>query len=211
MLHIRSSNESPTDEHLAVRAAAGCSQSFETLVRRFQTRVLHFLTRRTRSREDAEDLTQEAFVRAYENLGRYNVRWRFSTWIFTIAQRLAASHVRRRRPTDQSIELSDTTDAAAQPAQRLAAIESRQRLWDIAAEALDETKFTAMWLHYVEEMTAAEVGHVLGRSRVAVKTMLHRARKQLKPALADDSEDFLPAAFSFAGSSKAVLAEDVGA
>ena len=90
------STEAPTsDDELARRAQQGCEASFESLLRRFQTPVLHFLRRQGAS-ADAEDLTQETFLRAYENLHRYDRRWAFSTWLFTIARRTSINH--RRRP-----------------------------------------------------------------------------------------------------------------
>ena len=71
----------PGDEELARRAQLGCTDSFEELVRRFQVPLLRFLGRRT-SAVDAEDLLQDTFVRAYQNLQRYRSAWRFRTWLF---------------------------------------------------------------------------------------------------------------------------------
>ena len=85
-----------SDEDLAIQAADGCIASFEQLVQRFQVPLVHFLSQRCESREDAEDIAQEAFVRAHSNLHRYQTRWRFSTWLFTIARRLCINHLRRQ-------------------------------------------------------------------------------------------------------------------
>src|SRR4051794_35378927 len=74
-----------------------CDACFESLVRRFQVPLLHYLLRRTASRADAEDLVQESFLAAYKNLASYDSRWRFSTWLFTIANRLATSAARKGR------------------------------------------------------------------------------------------------------------------
>ena len=69
------------------------------------------------------------------------------------------------------------------PAQVLAAKEDRQQLWQAAGRILGPSQRTALWLHYVEQMPAAQIGRVLGRSRAAVKTMLCRARRKLYPLL----------------------------
>src|SRR4051812_25411358 len=74
----------------------GCKDCFEELVRRFQSPLLHFLTRRLSSQHDAEDLVQETFLTAYRSLGQYDSSSRFSTWVFTIANRLAISSRRGR-------------------------------------------------------------------------------------------------------------------
>ncbi len=81
---------------LAARARSGCLTSFTELVERFEGRLFNFLLRRTRSIADAEDLAQETFVRAWRAIGQYNPRWQFSTWLFTIAHRLAVTEYRRR-------------------------------------------------------------------------------------------------------------------
>ena len=194
-----------TDEQLALYAASGCRESFEELVRRFQVPLFHFLSRRMRTVEDAEDIAQEAFVRAYENMGRYRSEWRFSTWLFTIASRLSISHARKKQlaTVDEGLE---SVVAAPDTSEQIAAREMRDRLWDLAEKTLDPSKFTALWLFYVEEMPVVEIAKVLGASRVAVRTMLFRARKRLLPALAGEAEHFLSAAPLVVGERKIVVA-----
>jgi RNA polymerase sigma-70 factor, ECF subfamily len=179
-----------SDEELACRAQQGCLESFDQLLRRFQTPVLHFLQRRGLS-SDAEDLTQETFLRAYENLHRYSRRWAFSTWLFTIARRTGINHSRRCWPTtnDDAVESAAATGAA--PLEAMVAAESRTRLWDRAASVLSEEQTTALWLHYVEDMSARAIAKVLGRSWTSVKVMLFRARKRLLPLL-DEFDDASP-------------------
>jgi len=171
-----------SDEDLAREAQRGRVEAFEELVRRYQVPLVRFL-RRLGSAQDAEDLTQDTFVRAYENLHRYRPSWRFSTWLFTIARRLCLNRNRRRRPTSDTDALKSVPSTAASPSEAVADEEDRFRLWDRAAVVLTTPQMTALWLHYVEEMPLREVAGVLGRTRVAVKTMLFRARKRLLPFL----------------------------
>jgi len=180
--------EMPTnDEELACRAQQGCIDSFDQLLRRFQTPVLHFLRRRGFS-VDAEDVTQETFLRVYENLHRYNRRWAFSTWLFTIARRTSLNHRRRSRPTTDPKAVEAATSAAAVPLDVMVAEENRSRLWDRAAGVLSEEQTTALWLRYVEDMPARAIAQVLGRSWASVKVMLFRARKRLLPLLGEFDE-----------------------
>jgi RNA polymerase sigma-70 factor (ECF subfamily) len=177
----------PSDEDLALRAQRGCASSFEHLVRRFQAPVLQFLRRRGAG-ADSEDLLQETLVRAYSNLHRYRPRWRFATWLFTIARRIAINHYRRTRASAGGEFLESIESRAAGPFQEIVEAEKRQRqrgLWDIAAAALSEEQMSAVWLFYVEEMSAREIAAVLDRSWVSVKTMLFRARRRLIPLLED--------------------------
>jgi RNA polymerase sigma-70 factor (ECF subfamily) len=173
-----------SDEELAVKAQQGCRASFEELLLRFQVPVLHFLQRRG-SPAEAEDLLQETFLRAYRNLHQYNSQWRFATWLFTIARRVGINHYRRSRPwADGSLSESAACPCVG-PAEATSDRDSRRYLWEIARRHLSEEEVTAMWLHYVEDMPAREVGKVLGRSWVAVKTMMFRARRKLLPLLGE--------------------------
>jgi RNA polymerase sigma-70 factor (ECF subfamily) len=161
----------------------GCSACFEELVRRFQAPLLQFLMRRAASRHDAEDLLQETFLTAYRNLDRYRPAWRFSTWIFTIANRLAVSAGRRRRePLSASGPMMLAT-AAADPLANAQETEMRSTLWDSVRNILDADSFTALWLSYVESMPADQIGLVLGRNANAVRILLHRARAKLAKKL----------------------------
>lgn len=170
-----------SDEELARRARRGCAQCFDELMRRFQVPVLHFLRHRG-SAVNAEDLLQDTFIRVYENLRRYNPRRRFAPWLFTIARRVSVNGSRKARSHVAEL-LIDTTDNALSPLDVLVEQDGRQYLWDVVARVLSESEQTAMWLHYVEEMPLVEIAIVLGRSRVAVKTMLFRARRRLLPHL----------------------------
>jgi len=173
-------------EELAVRAQAGSMPAFAELVDRFEGRLFNFLFRRVGSGADAEDLTQEAFLRAWQRIGTYRPQWRFSTWLFTIASRLAVSRSRRR-----SAARSDRTreDLAAAPVNVQAGIErteTRSRIWALVGESLGPEQQSAVWLRYVEDMAVKDIATVLGRTQVSVRVMLFRARAVLADRLARD-------------------------
>ncbi|NQU20268.1 MAG: sigma-70 family RNA polymerase sigma factor [Candidatus Nealsonbacteria bacterium] len=174
--------KAPSDEELARRAQEGCTASFEELVRRFQVPLLHFLRRWT-STEEAEDLVQDTFVRAYRNLHRYRPTARLATWLFTIARRLSINRQRKRQPVADSPMLEFAEGGAPPPGRIVAEQESRRRLWELADEVLSERQRTALWLYYVEDMSVGEVAEVVGHSRGATKTMLFRARRKLSTVL----------------------------
>jgi RNA polymerase sigma-70 factor, ECF subfamily len=172
-----------SDRQLAESAQQGSVADFEELVRRYQVPLVHFLRNRTGSTTDAEDLAQDTWVRAYENLHRYRSSYRFSTWLFTIAHRISLNERRKRRPLSGDDGVESLSDGRAEPEATAIEKEQRGRLWDLAARTLSQPQITALWLYYVEEMPVAEIAKVLNRSRVATKTMLFRARKKLKPAI----------------------------
>ena len=175
----------PSDGWLAQQAAAGCAASFEQLVARYTSRLLRFLQRRTGSRHDAEDLTQETWARAYRYLSRFHADRSFAAWLWTIAARLDAS--RRRKKTLPLV--SWTADVAAtEPvaAARQSDTSAYDGLWALAARVLRPAQREALWLFYVEEMSVKEVAQVLNISVVSVKVLLHRARRRLGVALRQD-------------------------
>lgn len=171
-----------TDEELAVLAQRDNVAAFGELVSRFDGRLFNFLLRRVGSRVEAEDLVQEAFVRSWERIGSYDPTWRFSTWLFTIASRMAVSEHRRRRAASaidahDPVGRSDADLAEVEHAERLGS-----RLWAMAKELLRDDQHTALWLRYAEDMTIGEIAKVMGRSRVGVRVALFRARQRLAEA-----------------------------
>ena len=170
-----------SDEELARLARDGSLNSFDELVRRYQVPLLRFLLRRSPNRDDAEDALQESFLRAYQSLDKYRDEWPFRTWLFTLSYRLCVSMSRRNRL--RTCDANDVNVASRHegPGEQLEREESSRRLWSTARRVLSEEQFSAVWFHYVESMPAREVGHVLGRSWVWVKTTLHRSAASLPP------------------------------
>jgi RNA polymerase sigma-70 factor (ECF subfamily) len=180
--------ETPSNEILAVQAQAGCRASFDELIARFQVPLLHFLRQRTGSLHDAEDLTQDVFVRAFRSLQRYEPRWRFSTWLYTIAHRLSLNARRRWRPPVDGRGLDAVSSVGSSPDDTLSTAEESSRLWRAAAAVLTAEQLTSLWLFYVEEMPLEEIARVLGRSPGAAKGLLFRGRRKLADSLQDSAE-----------------------
>ena len=161
-----------TAEELARRSQGGCPAAFAELVERYGTRLFKFLRYKTNSPHDTEDLVQDTFVKAYENIHRYKDTWRFSTWLFTIAVRLANSHFRRSRPCQV---LGEIESDDLEPPQRLVVQETHQSLWEMAG-SLSQNQYQALWLKYAQDMSIKEIASVLRKSQVNVKVILYRAR-----------------------------------
>ena len=165
-------------EELASRTQAGSSACFGELVKRYEGRLLSFLIQRTGQVPDAEDLLQEAFARAYQRIRSYDPRWKFSTWLFTIASRLACSHGRRLR----SPSLDDARLLPAGGCNPLTIVlqeEEKDNLWALAAELLSKNQHSVLWLHYGEDMSVAEISQVIRKTQTHVKVLLFRGRSSL--------------------------------
>ena len=174
----------PTNQETALRAKAGCRDAFRELVDRHQSGVLAFLTRRLGSENDAEDVAQDVFLRAWRGLASYDPRWRFSTWLYTIAFRASVDHARRRPPATAAVDtdsVPEMTSAEDDAMKR----EQAQHLWCVADRILGEDQRTALWLKYAEDRTSEEIALVLDRSAVAVRLLLFRARRRLATHLAE--------------------------
>lgn len=172
-------------EELAGHAQRGCKACFAELVQRYTGRLLEFLRQRTGNMQDAEDLTQETFVKAYQNIGRYRSCWKFSTWLFTIASRLASSHYRRLRPSQTAGQIESD---GPEPADVAAQAEARQNLWAMARD-LSKNQYETLWLRYVEDMSIKEIAKVMRKSQVNVRVLLYRARLNLAKRLPNDVEE----------------------
>ena len=170
--------EGLSDEELACKAQAGDSSAFEMLVRRHRDRVLRHLSQRTRHEQDAEDLTQETFLKACKNLHRYDPQRPFSAWLFTIAARLAISHGRTRRKAAGTWNL-EVASGGQDPQAIIAQHEAVGNLWSLARRQLSQKQYRAIYLRCSREMAVKEIAKEMKITPIHVKVLLHRARKRL--------------------------------
>jgi RNA polymerase sigma-70 factor (ECF subfamily) len=175
-----------TDEQLAREAQAGCGASLAALIERMRPRLVHYLWQRTGRWADAEDITQDALARAVEKLDRYDSRWKFSTWLFTIGHRMMIDAHRGRRPAVSMDATGPLADPASPAVDRLAHDEQSRNIWATAGRVLGDDQYAALWLKYGEDMDTAEIARVMNRTRVAVRVMLMRARNKLAAHLGSD-------------------------
>ncbi len=161
---------------MAQRGAMDC---FEELVRRYQTPLMRFLTRRSGANpHDAEDVIQEVFIKAHRHLHRYSQRWKFKTWIFTLAYRESVSQCRKRRKTADIPP--NMPGRISSPDTMLATSECNEQLWGKIRMMLTENQFTTVWLYYVEGMSLTEIARATGKTSISVAVMLHRCRGRLQ-------------------------------
>lgn len=180
-----------SDEQLAAESAAGSEASFEELVRRFAPRLFRFLRPKTASAEEAEDLVQETFRKAFQNIARFNAAYRFSTWLYTIAQRQAISSFRARRmPAPAAAEAIDESSG---PEDLCVRSEEVRGFWALARR-LPPLQYQAFWLRYAEDLPVAEIARVMKRPAVHVRVILHRGRLKLAAAVKDEERRSVPAA-----------------
>ncbi|MBT3616951.1 MAG: sigma-70 family RNA polymerase sigma factor [Verrucomicrobia bacterium] len=164
---------------LAIAAQSGCIESFESLVGQFEKPLYHFLLTKTRNHHQAQDLLQDTFLITYRKLDSFNPSYPFSSWIYTIANRLAISHYRKQKTLLEEVEFVIETTACNEVMEQ----ECARSLWAYAKRLLTKNHFTALRLFYTEGMTIDQVAAAMNRNPNSVKVWLHRARKRLAQEL----------------------------
>ena len=168
------------DEADVARARAGDTAAFAALVRRHQDRVFGFILRMLDARDEAMELTQDVFVKAWQALPGWRPEARFSTWLLQIARNAALDQLRRRRliqfaPLDDGMDVADT---APGPEARYAS-RQRQALLENALQQIAAEHREILLLREIEDLSYAELAAVLGIAEGTVKSRLARARAAL--------------------------------
>ena len=181
-----------SDSELVRYSRKGDQRAFGELVRRYQTKIYRLARRMTETDEDAEDVLQEAFVKAYRSLAQFEGKSKFSTWLYRITVNLALMKLRKRTIDAVSLDVPVSTEdgqvqrdfqnGGPDPLARLEAKESSALLGKAIAE-MDASHRAVFVLRHVEGLSTAETARVLKVSAAAVKSRLHRARIQLKAKL----------------------------
>ncbi len=189
--------EQPTDDELVAAILEGDRERFGDLVERYQGRLVNYLFRLLRNLDEAHELAQEVFLKVYQVLDRYDPQYKFSTWLFRVAQNAAIDQIRRRRLKLVSLQQEDA--------------EGEARDWDLPSperspyghlrnrergEALQEAIDALPWeyrelilLRHMGELPYEEIARLKRMPLGTVKNKLFRGRQMLKERLADFLSD----------------------
>jgi len=162
---------------LIARTLGGDPRAYAEVVRTYQHMVYTVCHRVLRNTEDAEEATQDTFVKAYQNLAGFSGGAKFSTWLYSIAFRTAISHGRKRRPDSLSVdELAHHPSAEREDGMQQADV---RHYLNKALGMLSEEDASVLSFFYLEELSVEEIVTVTGLSASNVKVKLHRGRKKL--------------------------------
>ncbi|MGH7498506.1 MAG: RNA polymerase sigma factor [Gemmatimonadales bacterium] len=186
-----------TDQQVVLLARGGREAAYRELIRRYERPVFALLFRMVRDRELAEDLSQETFVKALNAIDSYRPEFKFSSWIFKIANNAAIDHLRRRELDTLSLDGSphaETPEAmqatalqiGARQESPLDAVEAKELGGAIEAAIgrLRPEYRSCILLRHVEGRAYEEIAEMLNLPLGTVKTYIHRARNELRLALA---------------------------
>jgi len=172
------------DEEIISRILKGDQNAFSTLVEKYQNYVFTLVLRFTENREDAEEIAQDVFVKAYRSLADFRGDSKFSTWLFTITRTTCLSFLRKKKLDTQSL---DNERTGLQMENRESAFnanlveqKSRHTMLTQAISMLSVDDAQVLNLFYKAEQTLEEIGKIMRLDPNTVKVKLHRARQRLK-------------------------------
>lgn len=177
------------DTECATLAQRGDGKAFSALVARYQNQIYRFLTRMLRSPDDALELTQDTFLRAYQALDRWRPDAPFKAWLFRIARNIAFDHLRRDKLV-AFVELEDDADMPDPSGGPERAIETAQnlRMLEAALQRLHAEHREILLLREIEELSYDDIAAVLNLNVGTVKSRIARARAALLAKLNSPSE-----------------------
>ena len=186
-----------TDEQLVAAVLRGDRDAFSDLVGRYEGRLVNYLYRLVRSSEDAHDLAQEVFLKVYQALDRFDPQYRFSTWLFRVAQNAAIDQIRRRRLRLVSLSQEDTEgeerdwELPAVERGPYGELRNRER-GDAIQEAIDALPWEyreLILLRHMGELPYEEIARMKRMPLGTVKNKLFRGRQMLKEKLREYLSD----------------------
>lgn len=190
-----------TDQEVVRHAVIGREAAYRELIRRYQRPVFSLIFRMVRDRELAEDLAQETFIKVLNAIDSYRPEYKFSSWIFKIANNAAIDHLRRRNLDTLSLDGSphaETAEAieattlqigsdAETPLEEVANRELGSQIEEAIGRLRPEYR-SCILLRHVEGRPYEEIAEILDLPLGTVKTYIHRARNELRILLADTRE-----------------------
>lgn len=180
------------EQRIVKRAQKGDRLAFAELVELYKDKLYNLGYRMLGNPQEAEDIAQEAFLRAYANLNKYNANHKFSTWIYRIATNLCIDRIRKKKADyslDAEVDGIEGGDMYSRlkapgdtPEQEAVRNEARREV-QAAIEALPDNYRTAVILKYLHDLSLQEISDILEVPVSTVKTRIHRGREALRAGL----------------------------
>lgn len=177
------------DVDLVQHILCGQQKAFQILVERYESYVFSIILQVVKQREETEEVVQDVFIKVYHQLGRFEQRSQFSTWLYTIAYRTALDHVRKNRISIHSLDeeknvfqLAD--DEKYMPSHQVDQIDLANRI-NTMLNKLKPQDALLIRLYYLRERSITEISDITGMTPSNVKTKLFRLRRHLRIFLSD--------------------------
>lgn len=171
------------DMEIVELCLSGNTEAFEELIKRYKNLIYNTAYRMMGSREEAEDISQEVFIKIYNSLSKYDSQFKFSTWALKITSNLCIDHLRKRKGESVPIdEVYDLKDESATPEEVYIKIETQKKVQDAINKLPDKYKELVLLFHH-RGLSYQEIMSITGEPLTIVKNRLYRARQMLKEML----------------------------
>jgi len=177
-LNSRVTMDQKIEAEIVARVLKGDRQAYALLVDEYKSPIYNLAYRMTGNSEDADDLTQETFIRAYQYLWRYDTRRKFFTWLYTLALNLIRSHFKKNKYNKSSEELSAHLLADKNPSPETELIETQEI--SVCLLRLEDESRALLIMKFHQELTFEEIAQITGKSLSAVKMRIYRGLEKLK-------------------------------
>ena len=179
------------DQLIINKVLKGNTNAFSELINTYKDLVFSLAVKITKNREEAEEISQDTFVKAYKNLSKFKGDSKFSTWLYRITYHTCLDALKKNKKHTNSFELNEitlnqiqTTDNALQTLER----KERAKIMDRCLLQLPEEERSSLWLFYYKELSLREIIEVTSLSEANIKVKLHRGRKKLLTIVKDTFE-----------------------
>ena len=179
------------DQHYIDKVLKGDTNSFANLVDKYKDLVYSLVIKMTKNREEAEEISQDTFIKAFQNLEKFKGESKFSTWLYKIAYRTCLDTLKKNKNHRSNYDINEITLNHIKSTDSILNELERKDRAIVMKECLDKLpseERSILWMFYFDELSLKEIIEVTNLSEANLKVKLHRARKRLLSILKDTVE-----------------------
>ncbi|KGL64158.1 RNA polymerase sigma factor [Polaribacter sp. Hel1_85] len=179
------------DQLYITKVINGDTNAFAYLVDAYKNMVYSLALKMTKNREEAEEISQDTFIKAYKNLSKFKGDSKFSTWLYRIAYHASLDAIKKNKNNNNTLEINEITFNQIQSVENiLEGIERKERakIMSNCLDKLPEEERSIIWMFYYDELSLKEIIEVTQFSEANIKVKLHRARKKLLAIVKENVE-----------------------
>ena len=169
----------------------GNTNAFAYLVDDYKNMVFSLAFKMTKNREEAEEISQDTFIKAFKNLKKFKGDSKFSTWLYRIAYHTSLDNIKKNKNNNSTFEINEITFNQIQAVETILqgiARKERAEIMNYCLQKLPNEERSVIWMFYYDELSLKEIIEVTGMSEANLKVKLHRARKKLLTIVKENVE-----------------------